>query len=62
MVSDQLLSLIVLLLLVIDFVVVVFCVGYLLRNYLNSNGDVFLRLLQATLGLDNSLRHHVTHH
>lgn len=61
MVSEQLVSLIVLLLLVIDFVVV-FCVGYLLRIYLNSNGDVFLRLLQATLGLDNSLRHHVTHH
>lgn len=61
MVSEQLVSLIVLLLLVIDFVVV-FCVGYLLRIYLNSNGDVFLRLLQATLGLDNSLRHHMTHH
>lgn len=61
MVSEQLVSLIVLLLLVIDFVVV-FCVGYLLRIYLNSNGDVFLRLLQATLGLDNSLTHHVTHH
>lgn len=61
MVSEQLVSLIVLLLLVIDFVVV-FCVVYLLRIYLTSNGDVFLRLLQATLGLDNSLRHHVTHH
>lgn len=61
MVSEKLVSLIVLLLLVIDFVVV-FCVVYLLRIYLTSNGDVFLRLLQATLGLDNSLRHHVTHH
>ena len=61
MVSEQLVSLIVLLLLVIDFVVV-FCVVYLLRIYLTSNGDVFLILLQATLGLDNSLRHHVTHH
>ena len=61
MVSDQLVSLIVLLFLVLLFLLLLLCAGYLFRICINSNDDVFLRLPQGTLGSDNSLGHHLIH-